>query len=164
MEITYELTEKDFVEGYRIHRQRSSSGNWTPSVYMFWASILAAVIVGLTNQHGIKGMVILGFMAFAWAALVSFHSRSSVRRQFRNQPAVHGPRTVVFDSEGAHWRLDGGSSDVAWKNYIQSIEGDTQILLYGSPASFIMIPERILDSAQLAELRELLKQNIQPTK
>ena len=111
-----------------------------------------------------SGELTLAFLATAWFAVLSFLPRFGVRRQFRNQPGVHGPRTVVFDAEGAHWRWDGGSSDVAWKNYIQSIEGDKQILLYGSPAAFTMIPKRTLDPAQLAELRELLKQNIQPKK
>jgi hypothetical protein len=87
-----------------------------------------------------------------------------MKQQFRKQPGAQGPRTVTFDTDGVHWRWDGGSADVAWKNYIRWTEGNNQILFYTSPACFNIVPKRALDAAQLAELREMLKQNIQLAK
>lgn len=168
MEVTYELTERDFVEAYSTHRSRTSSGKWTRGIaYLFCAIILAALIFAGIAAHGsfqLQNMVTLVILAAGWFVVLRYLPQFNVRRQFRKQPGAHGPRTVAFDAEGSHWRWDGGSSDVAWKNYIQWIEGDKQILLYGSPACFNMLPKRVFDPGQLAELRELLKQNIQPKK
>ncbi|MGO8793202.1 MAG: YcxB family protein [Candidatus Sulfotelmatobacter sp.] len=85
----------------------------------------------------------------------------SARRQFLKQPGAHGLRTVLFDDLGAHWRWNGGSSDIEWKNYVRSLEGLNQILFYTSPACFNILPKRSLSPDQLNELRTLLAQQIQ---
>jgi hypothetical protein len=163
MQINFELTEKDFVEAYKTHCSRHPSSKWRRAIiYSCMVLVLGAFILhGIaTNTSDISGYVPLVVLAIAWFVVIRLLQRSSVRKQFRNQPGAHGPRTVVFDGDGAHWRWDGGSSDVLWKNYIRWIEGDKQILLYSSPAYFSMLPKRALDPAQLGELRELLKTNI----
>ncbi len=66
----------------------------------------------------------------------------------------------MFDAEGTHWRWDGGSADIEWKNYIRWVEGKGQILLYRSPATFEMLPTRALLPEQLTELREMLGREI----
>ncbi|HEV2698577.1 MAG TPA: YcxB family protein [Terriglobales bacterium] len=87
-----------------------------------------------------------------------------MKRTFRKQPGAHGPKRVTLDADGVHLRGDGGSSDVAWKNYIRWVEGKNQILLCFSPASFHILPKRALVPEQLVELRELLRQHIQSAK
>jgi hypothetical protein len=118
MEISYELTEKDFSEALVVHRNRNTLSKWSRRI--LW----------------------------------------TMRRQFRKQPGAHGPRKVLLDSSGAHWRWNGGSADVEWKNYIRSVEGRNQILFYTSPACFNIVPKRALETEQLSEVREMLKQNI----
>jgi hypothetical protein len=66
-----------------------------------------------------------------------------------------------LDASGAHWRWNGGSSDVEWKNYIRSVEGKNQILFYTSPACFNILPKRTIGAEQLGELRSLLNQKVQ---
>jgi len=70
----------------------------------------------------------------------------------------------VLDASGAHWRWDGGSSDVEWKNYIRSAEGKNQILFYTSPACFNLLPKPVLAAEQLTEIQSLVQQNLQPRK
>ena len=84
----------------------------------------------------------------------------SARRQFLRQPGARGPRTVLFDDIGAHWRWNGGSSDVEWKNYVRSVEGKNHILLYTSPACFNIVPKRALGKEDLVSVLALLKQRI----
>ena len=67
---------------------------------------------------------------------------------------------MLIDAEGVHWRWNGGSSDVAWKNYIRGLEGKDQFLLYTSPACFNIIPKRVLTQEGVLELQGLLKKNI----
>jgi hypothetical protein len=84
----------------------------------------------------------------------------SARRQFLKQPGARGARTVLFDDIGAHWRWNGGSSDIEWKNYVRSVEGKNQILLYTSPACFNIVPKRALGKEDLIRVLALLRQRI----
>jgi len=95
-----------------------------------------------------------------WIAILWLLPRWSMGRQFTKQPGAHGPRTLLLDASGAHWRWDGGSSDVGWKNYIRSAEGENLILFYTSPVCFNMLPKRGLAPEQLAAVRSLLQENI----
>jgi len=100
-------------------------------------------------------------LVIAWVATLWILPRRTIRRQFLKQPGAHGPRTLLLDSTGVHWRWNGGSSDVEWKNYIRSVEGKNQILFYTSPACFNILPKRALAADQLDEIRVLLKQHVQ---
>jgi len=70
----------------------------------------------------------------------------------------------MFDGTGAHWRWNGGTGDVEWRNYIRWVEGKNQFLFYTSPGCFNILPKRALNSDQLAELRDTLKQNVSVAK
>lgn len=167
MQISYQLTEKDFVEAFRTHRNRTPFRKW-------WRRIVPAIVVitGLAlfvfaMQSGDRSAssflqvfgLVMTYLVLLWSL-----RRWNIRRQFRKQPAAHGPRTVTLDADGTHIRWDGGSNDVAWKNYIRWAEGPNQILLYTSPACFGILSTRTLQPSQVAELREILKRNIQAMK
>jgi len=121
--------------------------------------VLFGFLVNPSAQMAKDLLPLLG-LVIAWIAIIWILPRWSMRRQFLKQPGAHGPRTLLLDSTGAHWRWDGGSSDVEWRNYILSVEGKNQFLFYTSPACFNILPKRALAAAQLSEIRELLKQNI----
>ena len=168
MQISYELSERDFVEGSRIHRDRTAFSRWSRRVFIA-IIILAGCAFCVTvimdpAERTPSTLLPMCVLVVFWIAIVWRFPQWSMRRQFRKQPAAHGPRAVTLGPDGAHWRWDGGSADVAWKNYIRWIEGTNQILLYTSPACFGVLPTRGLQPAQLAELRDVLKRNIQSGK
>ncbi len=111
-----------------------------------------------------KGLLPFFVLVVIWIGVLWVLPWWMMRRQFSGQPGAHGPRTLTLDATGAHWRWDGGSSDVEWKNYIRSVEGKNQILFYTSPACFNIVPKRAIAAGQLGELRSLLSQNIQTRK
>jgi len=165
MQIDFQLCEADFVQAYHAHRDRTVLNRWAERIVLWGSTIFVlSIFFGLLAQHGdrlARSYLPLPCLALLWILLLQVWPRWEMKQQFRKQPGAHGPRTVLFDDEGAHWRWDGGSSDILWKNYIRWTEGDKQILLYSSPACFSMLPKRALDPAQLAELRQMLKQKIQ---
>jgi hypothetical protein len=77
--------------------------------------------------------------------------RWAARRQFTKQPLAQGPRTMKVSDGGIHWEWQGGNSDVQWTNFIRVVDSKYQILLYASPAYFVMVPKRVLTPEQLAE-------------
>ena len=164
MEITYELSEKDFVEAYKTHCSHGPSSKWRRAILYFCVVLfLSAFILYVIASHSdsdFTSYVPLLALAIAWFIVIRWLQRSGMKRQFRDQPGAQGPRTVTFDADGTHWRWNGGSADIEWKNYIRWVEGKGQILLYRSPASFEILPTRALQPEQVAELREMLGREI----
>jgi YcxB-like protein len=164
MEIAYELSQGDFIEAYAAHRNRSSWRKWSRRVSVWITGLITAVILFglLVKPSAQDAKVLMPYFGFVgmWLLIIVFVPRWNIRRQFLQQPAAHGPRHLLLDSLGTHWRWTGGSSDVEWKNYIRWVEGKNQLLVYTSPACFNVIPKRVLADEQLAELRKLLKQHI----
>ena len=128
------------------------------------AVLLLAVFVINHNAQAARGVLPPFGLALMWIALVWALPRWGVRRQFRKQPGAHGFRTLLLDDGGAHWRWNGGTSDIEWRNYIRWVDGKNQILFYTSPVCFNILPKRKLSPEQLGELRDLLLRNIPLTK
>jgi hypothetical protein len=168
MQITYELTLKDFKEAYADHRNGKALTKWAVRLFTVMLVVMAAVTVfGFVlksfTEAARMATPLLILIAFYVAVLWVFPSWS-LKLQFRRQPGAQGPRTLTLDDTGVHWRWSGGVSDIEWKNYIRALEGKNQILFYTSPAAFNMLPKRALTDEQLAEVRQLLTQHIPATK
>jgi len=168
MQIAYELSEKDFSEAYIAHRNRTALGRWFRRIFL-WCMILVAVLlfsVFLIDHNAQSARGVLPGVGFAlmYIAFVQLYPRWIMQRQFHKQPGAHGPRTLLLDGTGAHWRWNGGTGDVEWRNYIRWVEGKNQFLFYTSPGCFNILPKRALNSDQLAELRDTLKQNVSVAK
>ena len=162
MEIAYELTQNDFKEAHTAHRSRNSAIKWIRTI-AFWLVIAFAsfVFYGSVKAHNTMSLLPFFFLAILWLAVFrGIIPGWYMRRQYTKQPGAHGPRTLTLDASGAHWRWNGGSADIEWKNYIRSVEGKNQILFYTSPACFNILPKRAIAAEQLSELRALLDQNI----
>jgi hypothetical protein len=161
MEIAYELTQTDFVEAFATHRKRNSTGKMFLLV-LYWIGVAFAcyLVWGVVRAHDTTKLFLLLFLVTFWIVVVEIYPRWNVRRQFVKQPGAHGPRKLILDASGVHWRWNSGSADVEWRNYTGLIEGPTQILFYGSPSGFNILPKRVLSPDQLSELRILLAENI----
>jgi hypothetical protein len=164
MQIDYELTQRDFTDSFAAHRNRNIFSKWLTRLFMSFTIVLAAILVfGLIvkpNGQDAKTLMPYFVLAFLWIGITRVLPRWSALKQFSKQPGAQGPRTVLMDATGVHWRWNGGSSDVAWKNYVRALEGKNTFLLYTSPVCFNIIPKRFLTPEGLLELRALLKQNI----
>jgi hypothetical protein len=163
MLVTYELTQKDFLDSLIAHRNRSALRKWSfrllmSIVFLFLGISLIAFAVRPNNQVLSNFVPLLVLGAF-WASLFWIAPWWAARKQFSNQPGAQGPKTILLDPVGVHWRWNGGSADVEWKNYIRILEGKSQFLLYSSPVCFNVIPKRAFTAEQLSELRALLAES-----
>jgi hypothetical protein len=157
MQITYELTQKDFTEAYSVHRNSRPWSKWARRAFICIASLGAAFVLFGFSVHPTRqqaqGLIPLFALVAVWIGVLWLLPKWIMRRQFQQQPGAHGPRTLTLDETGAHWRWSGGSSDVEWKNYIRSAEGKNQVLFYTSPACFNIVPKRAFAGEQLSDLR-----------
>ena len=96
MQITYELTKKDFTEAYQAHRDRTGLRKWTRQISVgitgiFTALTLFVLLVkpnapeakALTPYFGLVSMCIL---------IAVFLPRWNIQRQFTKQPGAHGAK------------------------------------------------------------------------
>jgi len=168
MQITYELTKQDFTEAYSAHRDRNPLSKWSRTLFIWIAGLFSGVVfLGFLfkpSTQVAKNLMPFFGLVIMWIAILWLLPRWTIGRQFVKQPGAHGTRALLLDASGALWRWNGGSSDVEWKNYIRSVEGKNQILFYTSPACFNILPKRAIATEQLAEIRNLLQQNIQTHK
>jgi len=168
MQVAYELMQSDFTESYSVHRNSKKWRKWSRWIFIWIAGLFTAIIVfGFLVKPSVqqaKGLAPFFVLVLMWVGILWLLPRWMMRRQFLGQPGAHGPRTLSLDATGAHWRWNGGSSDVEWKNYIRWAEGRNQILFYTSPACFNILPKRAIAAEQLNEIRSLLNQNIHVAK
>jgi YcxB-like protein len=163
MQIQYQLTEKDFFEAFRTHRNRTTLKKWTMrTFFVLVLGFMAFLFYGSLLAHNTRKLMPLFVITLLWVAFMVALPWWSARRQFRGQPKARGPKTLLLDSSGAQWQWDGGFTTTQWKDYIRWVEGKDQVLFYTSPVCFNILPKRALDSHQLDELRALLTQNIRP--
>jgi hypothetical protein len=164
MQIHYELNQSDFIDSFAAHRNRNTFLKWLRRLLVSFAILvvifLAFGLIVKPNAQDAKNLMPFFGLVVMWVGILWGLPRWSARRQFLKQPGAQGQRNVLLDSSGVHWCWNGGSAAIVWKNYVRSVEGKKQFLLYTSPACFNIIPKRSLTPEGIIELRALLKQNI----
>lgn|GEM_PF-770499 len=166
MEVTYELKQKDFFDSLIAFRNRS--------VFVKWAYRLMVGIVFLSAGGGLvllavrpssqllSNLVPALALAVMWGGLMWASPWWSARNQFFNQPGAQGPRTMTVDSSGLHWRWNGGSADIEWKNFTRFQETKNQFMLFSSPVCFNIVPKRALTAEQSITFRRLVREKLPP--
>lgn len=167
MEVTYELTQRDFFDSFLAHRSRSTVAKWSFRLASFIAFLFAGLgLVMLAirpDAESLTNLAPLFALAIMWSMLLWAAPWWAARNQFNKQPSAQGPRTMLVDASGVHWRWNGGSADIEWKNFIRFQEARNQFLLYSSPACFNIIPKRALTPDQTGTFRMLVAENVAPT-
>jgi hypothetical protein len=164
MEVTYELTQRDFFDSFVAHRNKSTFAKWSFRI----AAAIAFLFVGVglvllavrPNAQSLTNIAPLFVLAVMWSVLLWASPWWAARNQFSKQPAAQGPRTMLLDSSGVHWRWNGGSADIEWRNFIRFQETKNQFLLYSSPACFNIVPKRALTHDQVIALRQIVSENL----
>ena len=157
MEVTFELTQRDFFDALVAHRRRSWVFRLTALVAVVFVSVGVLVVGG--HPYLWPTWQPLFWLVGLWAALLYATPWWASRRQFLHQPGAQGPRTMCVDNVGVQWEWGSGSASVEWKNFIRVVESKRQFLLYSSPACFNVLPKRALTPAAMSEFRELLAKN-----
>jgi hypothetical protein len=146
MEITYQITQGDFVDALRSHRDRTPFRKWglrlALSIVFGFAGIGLILVVAEPGTQTLSTFAPLFGISVLWAFLWWGGPRWSARTQYRKQPSVQGPRNTTLNEKGVTWKWDGGSADVEWKNFHRWQESKTQFILYASPMMFNMLPKR----------------------
>src|ERR1051326_2388530 len=106
MEISYTLTERDFVHAFYAHFMRVTVRRWYLwPLIIFLALILLSgisLLVLRPSQQTWSSVAPLFGVFGVWAALLLIIPRFSASKQFRGQPAAQGEKKAIIDSAGIH--------------------------------------------------------------
>ena len=160
MEVTYKLTQEDFVDSFIAHRHRRWSFRILVSITsIFFGGSLFLIVLRPTAET-VSNVAPMLAVAAVWGVLLWVSPRKGGRSQFTKQPSAQGLITLIWDTSGVHWRWDGGTANIEYKNFIRFLESKHHFLLYSSPACFNIVPKRAFTPEQLSEFRSLLGEHI----
>ncbi len=166
MELTYDLTQKDFYDSFVAHRKRSVVSKWGFRLLFGLVFLLPTIgLLTLATDHKTTFVSVVPLFALAalWSIFIWGSPWWSARTQFLQQPAARGSRTMKLDDSGSHWAWKGGQADVEWTNFIRFLESSTVFLLYTSPACFNIVPKRAFAPGETDLFRGLLHDKLRVT-
>ena len=165
MILDFQFTLDDYRKAFTAHRKKGAS------LFMRWflklcvvggiILLLGALLFVLTGQRALN-VVLPPFLIGAlwiWIGMGGSYQLSA-RIQFSKNPVLREPRRLEITDEGVKTDAGIASSQMSWKAYLRFVEGKDSFLLYTSPVCFVIIPKRVLQPAQVDELRQILKMNI----
>jgi hypothetical protein len=162
MVLTFQFTLDDYRNAFRAHYRRGASAftRWTLRLSLVIGVLLLLVVALfiITGQRALNVVLppfILGVL-WTWIGMGKTYQRSA-RSQFVKNPVLREPRRVEFSDSGVKTDAGIASSQVSWQAFLRYVESNETFLLYTSPACFVIVPKRVLQSEQVNELRQLLQ-------
>lgn len=163
MEISYQLTEDDYRQGYKAFRRRKTFSLWATRIgwvllFLVLAEALFSSIFGFDRRF--PNLALLwGLVAF-WTYCLWYAPRYAARKMIKGSPSASLPHTAQMSEDGLHFQTSAGESRLKWNLIIGWVEVERVFALFPSPLTFFPIPKRAMTDQQLDELRSLLKSNI----
>jgi hypothetical protein len=163
METTYNLIQRDYYESCVAHRNRSTFSKWLNRFFVgFFVVWIVLITLTVIISSTVKLLSVLPALLIP-AVLITASTWGlpwlTAINQFKKAPGAQGQKTVSWDSNGIHWKWDGGSSEMEWKNFIRIIEAKNLVLLYQSPNCFNVLPKRALTNEQMADFQATVTQS-----
>jgi len=163
MEISYQLTEDDYRQGYRAFRRRKTFSLWAYRIawvllFLILAEALFLSIFGFDRSFPTPGLL-WAVVAF-WAYCLWYAPRNAARKMIKGSPSASLPHTAQMSENGLYFRTSAGESRLAWNLIIGWVEVEHVFALFPSPLTFFPIPKRAMTDQQRDELRSLLQNKV----
>lgn len=158
--------EYDSTEHYRALRAIT---NLTP---LRWVSLVCFVVlpvgaIGLsvfaarsTGHDVLDGLLtVLPYVLLFlfWGALIPMSQRRRAKKLPKLDPSVLGVQERRVDAEGYHSRGNGVALDIPWHAMKKAVETPDVFLFFYNWQCAYYLPKRPLDSAQVAQIRDLAR-------
>jgi len=163
MEISYQLTEDDYRQGYKAFRRRKTFSLWATRIrwvllFVALAEALFLSISGFDRKSPI--LALLWSLVAFWTYCLWYAPRYVARKMIKGSPSASLPHTAQVSEEGLYFRTSAGESRLRWNLIIGWVEVERVFALFPSPLTFFPVPKRAMTDQQQEELRSLLKSNV----
>lgn len=160
MEISYQLTEDDYRQGYKAFRSRTTFTLWrTRIAYASFFLILAlAVFVSIFGpDRTFPNLALLWALVAFWTCYLWYAPRGVAKQMIGGSPSAALPQYVDVSEAGLYFRTSASESRLTWDLIVGWAEADRVFALFPSPISFLPIPKRGMTDEQQNELRTILQ-------
>jgi hypothetical protein len=168
MQVTYQLTPKDYHHGLLAWRNLKKWRRWLLrcAYFLVGLTLLLSLLPLLLRPGTVMPRIWATPFAFAvcWFAFMLIVPRLSARRQFRNTPTAQAPATIEASDAGLHVQSAHADSRVAWSAYVAWGENKSVFVILPQPRIYVPIPKLAFTAEQVSEFRELLRRNTVPPK
>ncbi|MFE9657971.1 YcxB family protein [Micromonospora sp. NPDC006431] len=172
VELSYTLTQDDWLDGFVAHRRRVRRPWLVPALIV---AALVGLILGLLSSDGSRAMSAADLAALATVALVAIGLglllfrllvaarwiyRWQVRLLMSGNPWLSEPIRATVDDTGLRLSSASRSETAAWSHYLRYVETDRSFVLRASErlgAAILVLPKRGLVTGDPAPLRTLLE-------
>ena len=163
MEISYQLTELDYRQGYKAFRTRTKYLLWKRRVsyVVFAVLVVTAFYVSVFGpDRSFPNLLLLwGLVAFLswcyWGA-----PRYAARKIIGGSPGASLPHTADISENGLSFKTSASEGRLTWDLIVGWAESDGVFVLLPSPMTFLPIPKRAMIDDQQVELRSLLQRKV----
>ncbi len=164
MQIEYEISEQDFLDGLKLAHKKlpSRTGRYLLRILPFWGLFIFLGVTWPMFQRGFtwKFETVLPF-SFALLALSSpWLVKRAYRKAYRKNAAFGGRRILSFDDDGLSITGPAFSSQIRWEMFTGLAEDHKAFVLYQSNQVSQFVPKRELTQEQITELRETFTRKV----
>ena len=163
MEISYQLTEDDYRQGYKAFRRRRAFSLWATRIgsVLFFLALVEALYVSISGVgREFPTLALLWSLVAFWAYCLWYAPRYVARKMIKGSPGASLPHTAQISEDGLYFRTSEGESRLTWNLLIGWVEVERVFALFLSPITFFPIPKRAVTGQQQDELRSLFKTKI----
>lgn len=168
MEISYQLTEDDYRQGYKGFRRRTAFSRWSIRIGRVCFVVLLAPAVLLSFRGPDKTFSNLfplwGLLAF-WAWIIwgcpYYIARKMMMKSSRSASLPH---TFNVSDSGLASRSSVAESKFTWDLIVGWVEVERVFSLFPSAVSFYPVPKRSMTDSQQNEFRTLLQTKVCATR
>lgn len=163
MEISYQLTEDDYRQGYKAFRRRKTSSLWFNRIGYVCLSLvlLTALRESIFGpDKSFPSLALLWGLSAFWGYCLWYAPRYASKKMIKGSPSASLPHTMDISEEGLHARTSVGECRLTWQQFIGWLEVDRVFALFPSPLTFFPIPKRAMSSEQQEELRSILQKKV----
>ena len=155
-EISYRISEDDYIAAQRLFRRKVGKLYFLATAVIVLIGLVAMVFGWREHQWWLLcGGLIYASMPWWWFELIG---QRSLRRNYRQYPAMHEIQTVQLRDDAVLMRSYLGETRLTWAMMTQWCEDANFVLLYLQPRMFFIIPKRADADGQLIEqLRQQLR-------
>jgi hypothetical protein len=167
MEISYQLTEDDYRQGYQAFRRRTTSSQWFIRVAYacLILALAAAIFVSIFGpDRSFPNLALLWGLVTFWTYCLWYVPRRVARKMIAGSPTASLLHTADVSEDGLHFRTPASDSRLTWSAITGWAEADRVFALSPSPVSFFPIPKRAMSNDQQDQLRTLLRQKVSTRK
>lgn len=158
MEITYTITEQDYLQFNLFHMKNSQTAMNALKVQRFLIPIVYMVVAyffaKLMGDSYILSFVIFGIAAVLWIVYYPKYFYNSVIRRVRKMiqegknEGILGEHLMILTEEGIVDKNSTGETRVNWSGIQDLKEDDQYLYLYNSSVSAYILPKREIENVE----------------